>query len=62
MVLCGAEDDFLLIMATVCKSYVSINKETNHRDMMTPEGDIARGYVQCGSLMLERLLASKIRI
>ena len=56
MVLMGAEDDFLLVMALVCRSFCGINRGTHKRDALTPYGNCALDYVAQGSLMLERYL------
>ena len=50
----SAADQFLMMAATVCSSWVAVNAGTSRRSRIFPEGDESKAYIRSANAMCSR--------
>ena len=56
LILNAREDHFFVLLATVCSSWVYLNRGTSRRSWLIPEGDCSKGYIRDANTMTSRSL------
>lgn len=56
LILQAKEDDFFVLLAVVCSSWVPVNQGTHRRSIACPSGNTAYGYVSDANCMVARKL------
>lgn len=57
LILCSKAECFATVWATVCSSWVWINRYTSCRSLLLPEGDTSKRYIEQANCMMSRTLA-----
>ena len=61
LILCSA-DQFVMMAATVCSSWVTVNAGTSRRSRIFPEGDESKAYIRSANAMCSRTPNIKIEL
>ena len=61
LILNGREGELFVLLATVCSSWIHLNRGTSKRSQICPEGDRSRLYVRQANMMVSRILVLSIQ-